>query len=97
MKYYRVIHFFVTKKPDYFHYFDIGIYDSKKKAIRTVKRLKTQEGFCIRPNKFYIIPVIRIRKPRLLNITFWDGGFFTYTYKKESLLERLKDKEWRRK
>ena len=53
---------------------------------------KRQEGFCIRPNKFYIIPVIRIRKPRLLNITYWDGGFFTYTYKKESLLDKLDNK-----
>ena len=92
MIYYRVIHFFITKEPEYIHRFDIGIYDSKKKANRTVKRLRKQEGFCLRPNKFYIIPVIRVVKPRLLNITHWDGGFFTYTYKKESLLERLKTK-----
>lgn len=92
MIYYRVIHFFITKEPEHIHRFDIGIYDSKKKAIKTVKRLRKQKGFCFRPNKFYIIPVIRVIKPRLLNITYWDGGFFTYTYRKESLLERLKNK-----
>ena len=91
MIYYRVIHFFITKEPKHIHRFDIGIYDSKKKAIRTVKRLRKQEGFCLRPNNFYIIPVIRVVKPRLLNITYWDGGFFTYTHKKESLSKWVKN------
>lgn len=92
MIYYRVIHFFITKEPEHIHRFDIGIYDSKKKAIKTVKKLRKQEGFCLRPNNFYIIPVIRVVKPRLLNITYWDGGFFTYTYKKDSLSEWIKNK-----
>jgi len=97
MIYYRVIHFFITKEPEHIHRFDIGIYDSKKKAIKTVKRLRKQEGFCLRPNKFYIIPVIRVVKPRFLNITYWDGGFFTYTYRKERFVERLKNKNRKRK
>lgn len=96
-KYYRVIHFFVTKKPEHLHYFDIGIYDSRKKAVKTVLRLRKQEGFCLRPDKFYILPVIKIRRPRLLNITYWDGGFFTYTYKKESFLEWLKNRRWKQR
>ena len=90
MIYYRVIHFFITKEPEHLHRFDIGIYDNKKKAVKAVKRLRKQEGFRLRPNNFYIIPVIRIVKPRLLNITYWNDGFFTYTHKKESLSKWVK-------
>ena len=92
MIYYRVIHFFITKEPEHIHRFNIGIYDSKKKAIREIKRLRKRKGFRLRPNKFYVIPVIRVVKPRFLNITYWDGGFFTYAYKKAYLSERMKNK-----
>lgn len=82
MLYYRVIHFFITKKAGHFHFFDIGIYDTKQRARDAVEELKKKEGFCIRPDKFYIIRVVRFHKPRFLNRTHWAEGFFSYTYSK---------------
>lgn len=80
MLYYKVIHLFFTKQPEHIHYFSIGIYDSKEKALCEIEKLKTQEGFKLRPHKFYIIRTIRFKKPGLLNKTFWAEGFKTYTY-----------------
>jgi hypothetical protein len=80
--YYRLTHFFITAKQDHFHYFDIGIYDSKEKAQAALELLKTKPGFCLRPNAFRIRKVIRFGTPRLLNNTYWIDGFETYTYTK---------------
>ena len=82
MIYYKVIHLFFTKQADHIHCFDIGIYDSKTLAMDVVERLKTKEGFCLRPDKFYIIRVVRFKKPKLLNQTYWVDGFTAYTYTK---------------
>ncbi len=82
MIYYRLTHFFITAKPDHFHFFDIGIYDSKEKANDALNQLRDQPGFSLRPNAFKIRKVIRFRTPRLLNKTYWAGGFETYTYTK---------------
>lgn len=78
MIYYKVIHLFFTKQADHIHCFVIGIYDSKQKAQDAINELKTKEGFCLRPNKFYIFKTIRFKKPRLLNMTYWQDGFTTY-------------------
>ena len=80
MFYYRVTHFFITRKPEHFHGFDIGIYDSIEKAYAAIELLKTKPGFCLRPNAFKIRRVIRFKQPRLLNNTYWVDGFETYTY-----------------
>lgn len=80
--YYKVIHLFFTKQADHIHFFDIGIYDGKEKAVSAVNELKTKEGFCLRPNKFHIYRVIRFRVPKLLNRTYWVDGFTTYSYKR---------------
>ena len=77
--YYKVVHLFFTKQPARIHFFDIGIYDSKKKAFHSIEQLKTKEGFCLRPDKFHICKVLRFRAPRLLNRTYWIDGFITYT------------------
>ena len=82
MIYYKIIYFFITKKPEHFHYFDIGIFDTKWQALNVVKELKTKEGFCLRPDKFYIIRVVRFRKPKFLNRTHWAEDFFSYPYSK---------------
>lgn len=76
--------FFVlfTKQPDHIPSFDIGIYDSTEKALSAVDELKVKEGFCLRPDKFYIYRVLRFREPKLLNQTYWVDGFTTYTYTK---------------
>ena len=82
MIYYRLTHFFITRQPDHFHGFDIGIYDSKEKAQAALELLKTKPGFCLRPNAFRIRKVFRFKRPRLVNNTYWDEGFETYTYTK---------------
>lgn len=80
MIYYRLTHFFITHQPDHFHSFDIGIYDSKGKAQAALDLLKSKPGFCLRPNAFKIRRVIRIKRPRFLNNTYWTDGFEIYTY-----------------
>lgn len=82
MIYYKLIHLFFTKQADHIHYFNIGIYDSKMLAVDAIEMLKTKDGFCLRPDKFRIIKVLRLRKPKLLNQTYWIDGFTTYTYSK---------------
>ncbi len=80
--YYKVIHFFITKQAEHFHYFNIGMYDSKEKALDVVKKLQVKEGFSLRPKKFYVYRVLRMHKPKLLNKTFWGDGFTTIYYNK---------------
>lgn len=77
---YHLTHFFITRQPDHFHVFDIGIYDSKEKAQAALEHLRTKPGFCLRPNAFKIRRVIRFKRPRLVNNTYWIDGFETYTY-----------------
>ncbi len=77
MLYYKVTHFFLTKQPSHIHAFDIGIYDSREKAQYAVAQLKEKEGFCLRPNRFYIYKVLRFRRPKFLNNTYWVDGFTT--------------------
>lgn len=77
---YRLIHFFLTPKPDHVHFFDIGIYDSREKAQQARSQLKDKPGFRLRPKAFHIVPVLRFKRPELLNNTYWIDGFETYTY-----------------
>lgn len=80
---YKVIHLFFTKQADHIHCFNIGIYKSQKLAEEAVEKLKTKEGFKLRPHKFHILKVFRFKKPKLLNQTYWVDGFTTYTYQKQ--------------
>ena len=80
MIYYRLTHFFITRQADHFHYFDIGIYDSKENAQAAMDLLKKKPGFCLHPNAFRIRNVFCFKRPRLLNNTYWIDGFETYTY-----------------
>ena len=82
MFYYRLTHFFITKKPEHFHAFDIGIYDTKEKALAALEELKAKPGFSLRPKAFHIRKVIRFKRPKLVNRTYWADGFTTYTYNK---------------
>ena len=82
MLYYKLIHFFITKQPDHFHYFHIGIYDTKEKALAALEGLKYKPGFSLRPKAFTVRKVICFRKPKFLNQTYWVDGFETYTYRK---------------
>ncbi|MBE6814732.1 MAG: hypothetical protein E7522_04705 [Ruminococcaceae bacterium] len=80
MIYYKVIHFFITRHKEHFHWFNIGIYDCNEKANKAVEELKTKKGFSIRPNNFYIFKVLKLKKPALLNKTFWVDGFENYEW-----------------
>jgi hypothetical protein len=80
MFYYRLTHFFITRQPEHFHCFDIGIYDSKEKAEAAHFKVKDKPGFSLRPHAFRIRKVFRFRKPKLVNQTYWIDGFETYTY-----------------
>ena len=80
--YYKVIHLFFTKQAEHIHFFPIGIYDTNEKALSAIDSLKTKEGFGLRPDKFYVYRVLRLRKPKFLNQTYWVDGFSTYTYTK---------------
>ena len=80
MMYYRLTHFFITKQPDHFHSFDIGIYDSKEKAEAALAEVRDKPGFSLRPHAFRIRKVFRIKRPKLINRTHWIDGFETYTY-----------------
>lgn len=82
MIYYKVFHFFITKQKEYFHFFNIGIYDSFKKANEAIEELKTKQGFSLRPDKFHIIKTVKFKTPDCINKTFWADGFKSYTYKK---------------
>lgn len=81
MLYYKGVHLFFTGQAAHIHRFDIGIYDSKKRAEAAVEILKTKEGFKLRPERFYIIRVLRFKKPLLLNQTYWMDGFTSCKYK----------------
>ncbi len=80
MVYYKLTHFFITKQPDHIHYFPIGIYNSREKALAALDSVKYKPGFRLRPKAFHILPIIRFRQPKLVNRTYWIDGFETYTY-----------------
>lgn len=82
MIYYKVFYFFITNPKEHFHFFNIGIYDSLKRANEAIEELKTKQGFYLRPDKFYIIKTVKFKTPDCINKTFWANGFKSYTYKK---------------
>ncbi len=80
--YYKVSCFYITKQPDHFHGFHIGIFDTRDKAEEVVVTIKEKPGFCDHQDKIKIRRIIRLKAPRLLNNVYWDEGFKTYTYRK---------------
>ena len=79
--YYRVVHLFFTKQAKHVHFFNIGIYDTRKRAEEVIFALRGMNGFRLHPEKFYTIRALRFRKPKLLNQTYWADGFTSVTYK----------------
>lgn len=82
MIYYKVFYFFITNQKEHFHFFNIGIYDSLKRANEAIEELKTKQGFSLRPDRFYVLKIVRFKTPKFLNKTFWADGFENYTYSK---------------
>ena len=80
--YYKVSCFYITKQPDHFHSFHIGIFDFRERAEKVVETIKEKPGFCDHQDKIKIRKIIRFSKPKLLNNVYWDEGFKTYTYHK---------------
>ena len=78
--YYKVKCFYITKEPDHFHGFDIGIFDSIEKAQQIVEKIKDKPGFCEHKEKIKIRKSIKFFTPKLLNKIFWEDGFVSYKY-----------------
>ena len=68
------------KLADHIERKDIGIYSSLENAEKAIALLKTQSGFKDTVDGFRIRKVLCLFKPRLLDNTYWIGGFDTYTY-----------------
>ena len=75
---YKVIHKY--KLHRHFERKDIGIYSSEENAQCSVEELKQKTGFCHTQEGFRIKKVFRLRKPKLIDKTFWIDGFITITY-----------------
>lgn len=80
--YYKVYCFYITKQPDHFRSFYIGLFYSKERAEKVVETIKEKPGFCDHQYKIKIGKVIRFKETKLLNNVYWDEGFITYTYRK---------------
>ena len=68
------------KLVDHIERKDIGIYSSKENAEKAIELLKTKNGFKDTVDGFKITKRVTLFKPRLLDNTYWDEGFDTYTY-----------------
>ncbi len=78
MIFYKVTHKY--KLDNHFERKDIGIYSSEGNARNAVEELKQKIGFCDTQEGFKIKKVYRLFTPKLIDKTFWDDGFVTYTY-----------------
>ena len=78
MIYWKVSH--KHKLIDHIERKDIGIYSSKENAEKAIELLKTKNGFKDTVDGFKITKRVTLFKPRLLDNTYWDEGFDTYTY-----------------
>ena len=68
------------KLADHFERKDIGIYSSLENAEKAIATLKDKNGFKDTVDGFKITKRVTLFKPRLLDNTYWDEGFDTYTY-----------------
>ena len=58
----------------------IGIYSTYENACAAVAQLTDKPGFCDTQDGFRIRRVLRVGRPRLLDVIGWAEGFDTYTY-----------------
>lgn len=75
---YKVIHKY--RLDDHIERKDIGIYSTHENACAAVAQLKDKPGFCDTQDGFRIRRVLRVGRPRLLDVIGWAEGFDTYTY-----------------
>lgn len=73
MTYYKVIHSCKMKKHT--DKKTIGLYSSKELALTAIDSLKKKPGFLITPSGFKLKKIIRFRKPKSLDKTFYSEGF----------------------
>lgn len=78
--YYKVYCFYVTKEPEHFHAFDIGIFDTIEKARQAVEQIEDKPGFCEHKDKIKIKKIVKLFPPKLLNNVYWADGFETVYY-----------------
>lgn len=58
----------------------IGIFSTCEKALAVIGDLQKKPGFCDTQDGFRIRRVLRVGRPRLLDVIGWAEGFDTYTY-----------------
>jgi len=75
---YKVTHKY--RLDDHMERKDIGIYSTHENACAAVAQLKDKPGFCDTQDGFRIRRVLRVGRPRLLDVIGWAEGFDTYTY-----------------
>lgn len=59
---------------------DVGIYSSKDNALGAMDVLLKQYGFTGKKENFKLSSVLRLRKPKMLDQTFWSNGFVNYFF-----------------
>lgn len=74
---YKVVHKYKLQKHTELK--NIGVYSSYDLAENAIEKIKKAQGFNDTQNGFKIQKTFRLFKPKLINQTFWDEGFVTYT------------------
>lgn len=59
---------------------NVGIYSSKDNALGAMDVLLKQYGFTGKKENFKLSRVLRVRKPQMLDQTFWSNGFVNYFF-----------------
>ena len=59
---------------------DVGIYSSKENALGAMDILLKQYGFGGKQEDFKLSRVLRLRKPKMLDKTFWSNGYVNYFF-----------------
>lgn len=58
----------------------VGIYSSKENALGAMDVLLKQYGFGGQRENFKLSRVLRLRKPKMLDQTFWTNGYVNYFF-----------------
>ena len=81
-RYYKVIHKYKLNGKDEIK--EIGVFSSHKKALAAIEIAKNKPGFLDYQECFYINKFFKLFKPTFLNQVFWNDGFNTYYFNRQS-------------
>lgn len=82
MFYYKVIHKY--KLENHNEVKEIGVFDSKNKALDAIECVKNKPGFKEYQDCFFVKKVFKIFKPALVNNVYWNEGFDTYYFNRKT-------------